>query len=92
MQAKLRRGRILREMLKQDRLKPRSETELLAWLIAYNDGLLDDIEPDAVRRRLEYLSHVIQHRPLTLDTPLEQWRVQVKECWAETGGQHEQTA
>jgi F-type H+-transporting ATPase subunit alpha len=92
MQAKLRRGRILREMLKQERLKPRSEIELLTWLTAYNDGLLDDMEPDAVRHRLEYLSHLIQHRSLTLDTPLEQWQVQVKECWAETGGQHEQTA
>jgi len=92
MQTKLQRGRILREMLKQERLKPRSEIELLTWLIAYNDGLLDDIEPDSARRRLESLSHVIQHCPLTLDTPLEQWQVQVKECWAETGGQHEQTA
>ena len=92
MQAKLQRGRILREMLKQDRLRPRSETELLAWLIAYNEGLLDDMEPDTVRRRLEYLSHLIQHRTLTLDTPLAQWQAQVKECWAETGGQYEQTA
>ena len=92
MQAKLRRGRILREMLKQERLKPRSEIELLSWLIAYNDGLVDDIEPDSVRRRLEYLSHVIRDRALSLDTPLEQWQVQVKECWAETGGQHEQKA
>jgi F-type H+-transporting ATPase subunit alpha len=92
MQAKLRRGRILREMLKQDRLKPRSETEQLTWLIAYNDGLLDEIEPESVRRHLESLSRLVNHSKLTLDTPLEQWRAQVKEFWAETGGQREQTA
>ena len=92
MQAKLRRGRILREMLKQERLKPRSETEQLAWLIAYNDGLLDEIEPKSVRLQLESLSRLVNRSKLTLDTPLEQWQAQVKEFWAETGGQREQTA
>ncbi len=89
MQAKLRRGRILREMLKQERLKPRRETEQLTWLIAYNDGLLDEIEPESVRRHLESLSRLVNHSKLTLDTPLEQWQARVKECWAEIGGQRE---
>lgn len=90
MQAKLARGRILRELLKQERLKPSSATELLLWLIAYNNGLLDAIEPEQVRHRLEGLGHALAHSELTLETPLEQWQAQVKH-WLEGAG-HEQTA
>ena len=92
MQKKLRRGRILREMLKQERLKPRSETELLVWLIIYNRGLLDELEPEVVRLRLERLKRAIQHSPLPLDTPLAQWQTQIQQWWLESGAGHEQTA
>ncbi|MCB1732638.1 MAG: hypothetical protein KDI21_19375, partial [Halieaceae bacterium] len=92
MQAKLRRGSILREMLKQNRLQPREETRLLAWLIAYNNGLLDDLDPHQARRHLENLGEQVHNWPLTLDTPLEQWQAQVKQWWADSGGRHEQTA
>jgi len=88
MQTKLQRGRILRELLKQDRLKQSSATELLVWLIAYNSGLLDAVEPERLRRRLERLSSAIQRSELSLDTPLEQWQAQLKQWWDE----HEQTA
>jgi F-type H+-transporting ATPase subunit alpha len=92
MQARLQRGRILREMLKQERLKPRSATELLVWLIAYNSGLLDEVEPEEVCRRLERMDHAIQHSELTLDTSQEQWQEQVRRWWSGTGTAHEQTA
>jgi len=88
MQIKLQRGRILREMLKQDRLKPRGETELLVWLIAYNSDLLEEIEPERVRHRLERLNHAIQHSEMSLDTPLAQWQAQIQRWW----GEYEQTA
>jgi F-type H+-transporting ATPase subunit alpha len=84
MQTKLQHGRVLREMLKQERFKPRSETELLAWLIAYNNGIVDDIEPARVRRRLERMGHFIRHSAFTLDTPLDQWQAQVSVWWADT--------
>jgi F-type H+-transporting ATPase subunit alpha len=89
MQVKLKRGRILREILKQERLKPRSETEQLTWLIAYNDGLLDDLEPELVRQRLESLNYAVKSCTPDLDTPIEQWRELIKECWAGTGGRSE---
>jgi F-type H+-transporting ATPase subunit alpha len=92
VQAKLKRGRVLRELLKQERLKPGSETELLTWLIAYNRGLLDEVEPARVRRRLESLAYAIRHGRLTLDDPLEQWQARVEQWWRETGGSHEQAA
>ncbi len=91
MQAKLQRGRVLREMLKQERLKPCSANELLVWLITYNSGLLDEIEPERVHRHLARLAHAIQHSELDLDTPLEQWQAQIKEWWGGAGGKHEQT-
>jgi len=92
MQHKLRRGRILREMLKQDRFRQSSETKLLVWLIVYNSGLLDEIAPGRVRRRLEKLNHAIQHSELNLETPLEQWQAQVGQWWTESGGENEQAA
>jgi F-type H+-transporting ATPase subunit alpha len=92
MQAKLMRGRILREMLKQGRLHPRGETQLLAWLIAYNSGLLDELDPHQARRHLDNLAEHVRNGPLTLDAPLEQWQAQVQQWWADSGGRHEQTA
>ena len=90
MQIKLQRGRILRELLKQDRLKPRPETELLVWLIAYNSGLLDKLEPEQVRHRLERLQQSIQHCDLSLDAALDQWQAQVSQWWTATESGHEQ--
>jgi len=92
MQTKLQRGCILREMLKQDRFRQSSETKLLVWLIVYNSGLLDEVAPGRVRRRLEKLNHAIQHSELSLETPLEQWQAQVEQWWAESGGENEQAA
>jgi len=92
MQTRLQRGRILREMLKQERLRPGNEAELLVWLIAYNSGLLDDIAPEQVRHQLERLSHGIRHSELGLTTPLEQWQAQLAQWWAKPGAEHEQTA
>jgi F-type H+-transporting ATPase subunit alpha len=41
MEARIARGRILRESLEQPRLSPVSVEAQLAWLIAFNEGLLD---------------------------------------------------
>lgn len=41
MEARIRRGQILRELLKQERLAPMSIEQQMAWLIAYNEGLID---------------------------------------------------
>ena len=48
METAIHRGRLLREILKQDRLAPLPVTFQLAWLMAFNDGLLDGTEPDAI--------------------------------------------
>jgi F-type H+-transporting ATPase subunit alpha len=53
--AKIQRGRLLRELLKQERLAPLSPEQQLAWLIAYNEGLFDGLEGTAVAERLSAL-------------------------------------
>ena len=54
---KIQRGRLLRDLLKQERLSPLSPEQQLAWLIAYNEGLFDDLAGDeaAIAARLAHL-------------------------------------
>jgi F-type H+-transporting ATPase subunit alpha len=53
---KLRRGRILRELLKQDRFSPFASGFQLALLIAFNRGWLDSLEPAQVAEAKAKLS------------------------------------
>jgi F-type H+/Na+-transporting ATPase subunit alpha len=69
----IRRGRVLRECLKQDRLTPLAVPFQMAWLVAFNDGLLDAVDPDAVAGRLDDLAVALRDTELTLDSPREQW-------------------
>ncbi|MDE2342769.1 MAG: F0F1 ATP synthase subunit alpha, partial [Betaproteobacteria bacterium] len=79
VEEKLRRGRLLREILKQDRLSPCSEQEHLAWLLAYGEGLLDSLAPQAAAAVLPRLFAGIAQRGLGLDDPRERWLATLKE-------------
>ncbi len=92
MQARLQRGRVLREMLKQDRLQPRSETELLATLFAFNAGLLDELTPEAVPGQLDRLATAARESGFRLDTPSEQWEKAVRSWCSEVRDMDEQEA
>jgi len=52
VEAKIRRGRLLRELLKQDRLSPLSPEQHMAWLVAFNAGLFDGLEGADIHARL----------------------------------------
>jgi F-type H+-transporting ATPase subunit alpha len=82
MEATIKRGRILRELLKQDRLMPLPVTVQLAWLIAFNDGCFDNIEPEAVAQQFHILLQHTQHTNLTLDSPRDQWSELITRCLA----------
>jgi len=69
----IRRGRVLRECLKQDRLRPLPVQFEMAWLVAFNDGRLDDVEPEAVAGRLDDLAVAMRDTDLTLDSAREEW-------------------
>jgi F0F1-type ATP synthase gamma subunit len=48
METAIRRGHRLRELLKQERLATLTASLQLAWMIAFNEGMLDDMEASAM--------------------------------------------
>jgi F-type H+-transporting ATPase subunit alpha len=79
MVATIARGRVLREILKQDRLAPQSERFQMAWLVAFNDGLLTDISPEQLPALLTALQQQADHSTLSMDSPREQWGLAVSD-------------
>jgi F-type H+-transporting ATPase subunit alpha len=85
MQKKIERGRILREILKQDRLKAVSIECQMAWLVAFNDGLLDKLKPEAIRPALAGLFEWMSTSGLTLALGRDRWQTSL-EAWQNAGG------
>ena len=77
MELAIRRGRRLREILKQERLAPLPATFQLAWMVAFNDRLLDDVEEGALPALLARLEASVRKSVLTLDSPREAWSAAV---------------
>ncbi len=73
MQARLARGRVLRELLKQDRLSPVPETGQLAWLLAFKHGLLDAVPPADVAATLARVLQALPGSGLDLASPEADW-------------------
>jgi F-type H+-transporting ATPase subunit alpha len=86
MEAKIRRGRLLRELLKQERLTPLAEKFQFAWLIAFNDGLFDAGDPDNIAAPLAALADAAANSPLTLDSGRSEWAQAVRD-WLQIGGE-----
>ncbi|MCB9678926.1 MAG: F0F1 ATP synthase subunit alpha [Alphaproteobacteria bacterium] len=77
----LHRGRVLRQLLRQDRLSPRGVVEHVLALSAVSGGALDDVEPaDAPHRVFPAVAAWRRHRPedaaaLTAgEEPAEGWK------------------
>ena len=73
MEAAIHRGRLLREILKQDRFSPKSVAFQMAWLVAFNEGLFEQADPDEMETLLERFEHAARQTSLNLDSPREQW-------------------
>jgi F-type H+-transporting ATPase subunit alpha len=73
VEARIRRGRVLRELLKQEPLRPAAPEAQLAWLIAFNDGLFEGLEADAVHARRRQLVDAVEHLGLRLDDERNRW-------------------
>lgn len=73
MEAAIHRGQVLRELLKQDRLAPLPPAFLMAWLVAFNDGLFEGMDPGEAARRLHAMAHPLAASALTVDSPREEW-------------------
>jgi len=74
MEARIKRGRLLRELLKQDRLAPHSSLFQLAWLTAFNSGLFDRAVPEDIAHMLVSIEQGLKITALTLESSPEQWR------------------
>jgi len=72
-EAKIRRGRLLREILKQERLTPLSALFQLAWMMAFNQGLLDGCAPNTLPAALQKILDGLAHEPLALDATRDEW-------------------
>jgi F-type H+-transporting ATPase subunit alpha len=77
METPLKRGRLLREILKQDRLVPLPIEFQLAWLTAFNDGLWDDLAPADIAGELIKLAELLPYSELRLSDPRERWSSQL---------------
>ena len=73
MEHAIRRGRVLREILKQERLSPMSIESELAWMVAFNDGLFDQCAPEEVQPLMESLPVQVQDSGLSLDDGRSRW-------------------
>jgi F-type H+/Na+-transporting ATPase subunit alpha len=90
VEAKIRRGRLLRELLKQERLAPLTPEQHMAWLVAYNEGWLDGLASDQLAATLAQLFADLQPLALSLENSREDWRQAVRA--ALEGGSHEPAA
>jgi len=84
MEARIKRGRLLREILKQDRLKPLSSIFQLAWLTAFNSGLFNELELSEINRHLAIIEREAETTSLTLESLPEHWR-QAVNGWITSG-------
>ena len=79
VERKIRRGRLLREILKQDRLTPLAIELQMAWLVMYNAGLLDAVEPKEVPQVLARIAVDLQKSSLHIEEPRGRWLASLRD-------------
>ncbi len=84
VEAKIKRGRLLRELLKQDRLSPLSPEQHMAWLVAFNEGLFDGLEGLAIHAKLDKLLQRAATDSPALSVGPEAWHTAVAGWLQET--------
>lgn len=75
MEQRIRRGKVLRSLLVQERLQPQPAEFQVAWLVAFNEGLFDGLEPTEIAPKMERLTAC----DLTLEAPRSAWVAKVME-------------
>ncbi|WP_226703108.1 F0F1 ATP synthase subunit alpha [Microbulbifer elongatus] len=89
MEKAIHRGRILREILKQERLSPLPIEFQLAWMVAFNDGLLDTLAPEQVPEQMEELQRRVARSGLSLEEERGHWHRLVQSCLGKETGPRE---
>lgn len=86
MEARIRRGQVLREILKQDMLMPLTIEFQMAWLVAYNEGLFDNVALGQVKLRLALLQQQVEHARVSIEEGRDQWESLVHSWLSEAAG------
>jgi F-type H+-transporting ATPase subunit alpha len=73
VEARIARGRILRQLLKQDRLAPLPVEAQMAWLVAFNDGAFDGKDAPTAAAMLERLIADASTGEVTLANSRDDW-------------------
>ncbi|MDE3242709.1 MAG: F0F1 ATP synthase subunit alpha, partial [Nitrospirota bacterium] len=84
MEAKIKRGRILREIFKQERLSPLPIEFHMAWLVAFQEGLFDNVPTDRIQALLGRLAVRVKESHLTVEDGHELWAPAVG-AWLKDG-------
>jgi F-type H+-transporting ATPase subunit alpha len=83
MENAIKRGQLLRELLKQDRLAPVAIEFDMAWMVAFNENLLASVPPDRLEQLQAKLQTKVQESGLTLDSDRAEWVRAITEWVAE---------
>lgn len=78
MQKQIEKGRLLRELLKQERLHPLPVEFQLAWLIAYNDGLLDPSAIESAPAALKKIESGLAGSRLSISDSRRAWKEEIE--------------
>lgn len=85
IERQIQRGRVLREILKQEQRSPVSIESQMAWMVAFNSGEFDEAGLAEIPGYLEHLNERVRASTLTLSSPREDWLAAVKRWFAERG-------
>ena len=85
MAESINRGRLLREILKQRRLAPLPVEFHMAWLVAYNEQLLDHLQPGQIADALGRLQNRVRNSGLKLEDSRERWVDSIR-AWSKEEG------
>jgi F-type H+-transporting ATPase subunit alpha len=83
VEARIARGRILRQLLKQDRMAPLAIEAQMAWLVAFNDGAFDGKDAQASAALLDRLIARAGAGEVTLQSSRDEWAKAVNGWLAE---------
>lgn len=78
MEKAISRGRVLREILKQEQLNPLPIEFQMAWLVAFNTGLFDTIDVAELSNTLQHLQSQVDQSTLHIDDDRHKWLEAVK--------------
>ena len=86
VEARIRRGRVLRELLRQERRAPLPVEYQLAWLVAFNEGLLDRKNSEEIPGITKQLAKAVTGGRCTLESDRNAWQALVADALTGSGG------